>query len=40
MTRGVCGLRAAGFYPGESKECMVANALFRMGGAAILFTNK
>lgn len=28
------------FYPGHNKDYMVANAIFRMGGAAILMTNK
>jgi 3-ketoacyl-CoA synthase len=28
------------FYPGLQKDFMVANAIFRMGGAAIMFTNK
>ncbi|GAX73324.1 hypothetical protein CEUSTIGMA_g778.t1 [Chlamydomonas eustigma] len=28
------------FYDGKEKQRMVANAIFRMGGAAIMFTNK
>lgn len=28
------------FYPGTDKRRMVANCIFRMGGAAILFSNK
>ena len=28
------------FYPGLQKDYMVANAIFRMGGAAIMMTNK
>lgn len=28
------------FYPGRHKDFLVANAIFRMGGAAALFTNK
>ena len=28
------------FYPGRQKDLMVANAIFRMGGAASYFTNK
>lgn len=28
------------FYPGLQKDYMVANAIFRMGGAAIMCTNK
>jgi 3-ketoacyl-CoA synthase len=28
------------FYPGAEKPRMVANAIFRMGGAAVLLTNK
>jgi len=28
------------FYPGRHKDYMVANAIFRMGGAAILLTNR
>ncbi|WIA34976.1 hypothetical protein OEZ86_013257 [Tetradesmus obliquus] len=28
------------FYPGLQKDYMVANAIFRMGGAAAMFTNK
>jgi hypothetical protein len=28
------------FYPGKVKDYLVANAIFRMGGAAVLMTNK
>ena len=28
------------FYPGRHKDFLVANAIFRMGGAAMLMTNK
>jgi 3-ketoacyl-CoA synthase len=28
------------FYPGCRKQYMVANCIFRMGGAAIMLTNK
>jgi hypothetical protein len=28
------------FYPGAQKNFMVANVIFRMGGAAILMSNK
>jgi hypothetical protein len=28
------------FYPGTHKDFLVANAIFRMGGAAMLMTNK
>lgn len=28
------------FYPGRIKDYLVANAIFRMGGAAVLFSNK
>jgi hypothetical protein len=28
------------FYPGRIKDFLVANAIFRMGGAAVLMTNK
>jgi hypothetical protein len=28
------------FYPGKIKDYLVANAIFRMGGAAVLMTNK
>ena len=28
------------FYPGLQKEFMVANAIFRMGGAAVMLTNR
>jgi 3-ketoacyl-CoA synthase len=28
------------FYPGKVKDYLVANAIFRMGGAAVMMTNK
>lgn len=28
------------FYPGKVKDYLVANAIFRMGGAGVLMTNK
>jgi hypothetical protein len=28
------------FYPGRHKQYMVANCIFRMGGAAIMLSNK
>ena len=28
------------FYPGKHKSFMVANAIFRMGGAAVVLSNK
>jgi hypothetical protein len=28
------------FYPGKQKQYMVANCIFRMGGAAVLLSNK
>jgi 3-ketoacyl-CoA synthase len=28
------------FYPGKHKQYMVANCIFRMGGAAIMCSNK
>ena len=28
------------FYPGSRKQYMVANCIFRMGGAAIMLSNK
>lgn len=28
------------FYPGKDKKYMVANCIFRMGGAAIMLSNK
>jgi len=35
-----CEVTTYCFYPGRQKDFLVANAIFRMGGAAMLMTNK
>jgi 3-ketoacyl-CoA synthase len=35
-----CEVTTYCFYPGRVKDYLVANAIFRMGGAAMLMTNK